>query len=75
MNLLPRPDRLWDPTNLRSNGFQGLFPWGKAAGPRSSPPPSAKVKNVWSYTSTPQYAFMSWWLVKNNTETTLLYLP
>jgi hypothetical protein len=25
-----------------------------------SPPGSAKVKNVWRHTSTPQYAFMAW---------------
>jgi hypothetical protein len=25
-----------------------------------SPPPSAEIKNAWSYTSTPQYAFMAW---------------
>jgi len=25
-----------------------------------SPPSSAEVKNEWSYTSTPQYAFMTW---------------
>jgi hypothetical protein len=30
-----------------------------------SPPSSAKVKNVWSYTSTPQYVFMAWCLVKH----------
>jgi len=30
-----------------------------------SPPSSAQVKNVWSYTSTPQYAFMEWCLVKH----------
>jgi hypothetical protein len=24
----------------------------------------AEVKNAWSYTSTPQYAFMAWWSVK-----------
>jgi hypothetical protein len=29
-----------------------------------SPPSSAKVKNAWSYTSTPQYVFMAWCLVK-----------
>jgi len=23
----PRPDRLWSPPSLLSNGFQGLFPW------------------------------------------------
>jgi hypothetical protein len=30
-----------------------------------SPPSSAEVKNAWSYTSTPQYAFMAWCLVKH----------
>jgi hypothetical protein len=29
-----------------------------------SPPFSAEVKNTWSYTSTPQYVFMAWCLVK-----------
>jgi hypothetical protein len=29
-----------------------------------SPPSRAEVKNAWSYTSTPQYAFMAWCLVK-----------
>jgi hypothetical protein len=28
-------------------------------------PSSAKVKNAWSYTSTPPYIFMVWCLVKN----------
>jgi hypothetical protein len=35
-----------------------------------SPPCSAEVKNVWSYTSTPQYGFMAWCSVKS-TGTTL----
>jgi hypothetical protein len=30
-----------------------------------SPPSSAGVKNAWSYTSTPQYVFMAWCLVKH----------
>jgi hypothetical protein len=30
-----------------------------------SPLSSAEVKNVWSYTSTPQYVFMAWCLVKH----------
>jgi hypothetical protein len=29
-----------------------------------SPLSSAEVKNTWSYTSTPQYVFMAWCLVK-----------
>jgi hypothetical protein len=29
------------------------------------PPSSAEVKNAWSYTSTPQYVFMEWCLVKH----------
>jgi hypothetical protein len=30
-----------------------------------SPPSSVEVKNAWSYTSTPQYAFMAWCSVKH----------
>jgi hypothetical protein len=30
-----------------------------------SPPYNAEVKNSWSYTSTPQYVFMAWCLVKH----------
>jgi hypothetical protein len=44
------------PTSLLTNGYQGFFPWGvKWLGSEvcHSPPPSAEVKNVWSYTSTP----------------------
>jgi hypothetical protein len=29
-----------------------------------SSPSNAEVKNAWSYTSIPQYAFMAWCLVK-----------
>jgi hypothetical protein len=29
----------------------------------SSPPSGAKFKNAWSYTSTPQYVFIVWYLV------------
>jgi hypothetical protein len=30
-----------------------------------SSPSSAEVKNSWSYTTTPQYVFMAWFLVKH----------
>jgi hypothetical protein len=30
-----------------------------------SPPSGAEVKNAWSYTSTPQYVLMEWYLVKH----------
>jgi hypothetical protein len=59
----PRPERLWGPPSLLSNGYQVLFPWGYSGRvvkltthlhlvPRS--------KNEWSYTSTPQYTFIRW---------------
>jgi hypothetical protein len=39
-----------------------------------SPSSIAEVKNAWSYTSAPSYAFMAWCSVKKEV-TTLLYLP
>jgi len=36
-SLPPCPDRLWGAPSLLSNGYQGLFPWDKAAGPWSWP--------------------------------------
>jgi hypothetical protein len=41
--------------------------------PDHTPPSSAEVKNEWSYTSTPQYVFMAWCLVKHTDNFTLLY--
>jgi len=29
-------------------------------------PPSAEVKNAWSYTSTPTYVFIAWCLIKHH---------
>jgi hypothetical protein len=39
-----------------------------------SPPSSAEVKNTWSYTSTPPYVFMSWYLVKHTDKFTFAYI-
>jgi hypothetical protein len=48
-------------------GTRGSFPGGKRPWREAdySPPSSAEVKNAWSYTSTPQYVFMAWCLVKH----------
>jgi hypothetical protein len=38
-----------------------------------SPPSSSDVKNAWSYTSTPQYCFMAWCLVKHRDNFTFTF--
>jgi hypothetical protein len=38
-----------------------------------SPPSSAEVKNAWRYTSTPQYVFMMWCLVKHRDNFTFTF--
>jgi hypothetical protein len=54
--------------------LEGLYLRVKRPGSEAdnSPPSSAKVKNAWSYTSTPQYVFMAWCLVKAQGQ---LYVP
>jgi hypothetical protein len=56
-----RPDRLWGPLSLLSNGYRGLTPGVKRQGCDAdhSPPTNAEVKKMWIYTSTPSYAFMA----------------
>ena len=50
-----RPDRVWDPPSLAFNRYRVSFPelqrWGCKVD--HLPPPSAEVKNEWSYTSIP----------------------
>jgi hypothetical protein len=43
-----------------------FFPGVKRQGREAdhSPPPSAEIKNAWSYTFTPRYVFMAWCLLK-----------
>jgi hypothetical protein len=38
-----------------------------------SPPSGAEVKNAWSYTSTPQYVFMTWCFVKDRDNVNFIY--
>jgi hypothetical protein len=57
-----RPDRLWGPLNLLSNGYRRLFLRGvKRLGREVDhlPATSTEVKKMWIYTSTPPYAFMA----------------
>jgi hypothetical protein len=42
-----------------------LSPEARRPGRDHSPPSSAEVRNVWSYTSTPTYVFMTWWLIRH----------
>jgi hypothetical protein len=47
----PRPDRLWGPPSLLSNGYQVFFPWGLSGREReadNSPPSSAEFKKAWN---------------------------
>jgi hypothetical protein len=48
-------------------GTRGSFRGVKRPGREAdhSPPSSAEVRNAWSYTSSPQYVFMAWCLVKH----------
>jgi hypothetical protein len=62
-----RPDRLWGPLSLLSNGFRGFFLGSKAAGSWSWP-----LTSVWcrgqewrSYIFTPPYVSMLWCLIKH----------
>jgi hypothetical protein len=65
----PRPDWLYGPSSLLSKGHRGGggCPGLKSPGCEAdhSPTSSAEVKNERSYTFTPQYVFMAWFLFKH----------
>jgi hypothetical protein len=55
------PDRLWGPTQPPIQWVPGAFSPGVKRQEREadhSPPTNAEVKKIWTYTSTPPYAFM-----------------
>jgi hypothetical protein len=56
-------------------GTRGSFPGVKRPGREADHSPSsrAEVKNAWSYTSTPQYVFMAWCLVKHRDNFTFTF--
>jgi len=39
-----------------------------------SPPSSSEIKNAWRYTTTPQYVFMAWCLVKHRDKFTFIFI-
>jgi len=45
-------------------GIGASYPRGKSS--RGAPPPSAQIKNAWSWTSTPPYVSIEWCLVKTD---------
>jgi hypothetical protein len=58
----------WGPTQPPVQWVPGAVPLGKKLPGReadNSPQSSVEVKNEWSYTSTPQYAFIAWYSAKS----------
>jgi hypothetical protein len=64
------------PTQLSIQWVSGTISTGVKRSRREadhSHPPSATVKNAWIYTSTPQYDFMAWYLVKHSDNFTFTF--
>jgi hypothetical protein len=61
----PHPDQLWDPPSILSSGYRGYLSLAvvRPESDTDHSPPSS----VWIYTSTPQCAFMLWYLIKQIT--------
>jgi hypothetical protein len=63
------PNQLWGPPSFLSNYTAGFFLAGKAAVTWSWPLSTTKYRDQkwWSYTSTLQYVFIAWCLIKART--------
>jgi hypothetical protein len=62
--IFSSPDRFWGPPSLLSSVYWGSFPGGKLARAWSGPLTSiyCRGQECWSFTSTPTYVFMTWYL-------------
>jgi hypothetical protein len=62
-------DTKYNKLNLLSNGNLHFFPWVKQLWHEAdhSPPSCTEVKNMLSYITTPQYIFILWCLIKQET--------
>jgi hypothetical protein len=58
-----------------TNGYRS-YPGGRGPGSEvdHSPLSSAEVRNAWSYSSTSQYVFLQWYLVKNGDKFTFMFI-
>jgi hypothetical protein len=65
---LQRPDWLWGPPNLLSNGYQETLSqevnWLLCV-THHSHPPLAGFRYAWSYISIPTFVFLAWCLIKH----------
>jgi hypothetical protein len=71
----PRPDRLWGPPSLSTNGYHGLLLWGQSGQGMKLTTHLHLVSRLRIRGATlplPQYAFMAWCSVKKSTTWPLL---
>jgi hypothetical protein len=60
ISLLQRPDRVWDPTSLLFNEYQGCFSWGNWSGCKAEYPLSSGPRVYRKGTKPPVLPVTSW---------------